>query len=123
MAHGGDGITLGIAAKLNPNTAHGFPMIGAEIDGLHVLYHPNSPEEALNCKSYKMWTSLLNIAVVNSYYCFVNLDVGWPGRFHDKTRTENSNFWNAMNLERDVAWQKRSCACRQRLGRTLAERH
>ena len=28
-------------------------------------------EEALNCKNYKMLTSLLNIAVVNNYNCFV----------------------------------------------------
>ena len=106
MAHGGDGVTLGVAAKLNPNTAlkylhevsaliadklkfkwmgygileqsptymedcrarfharYGFPMVGAAIDGSHVPYHPNSPAEAMNCKNYKMWASLLNITVV-----------------------------------------------------------
>ena len=144
MAHGGNGFTLGVAAKLKKNTAlkylhevsaliadklkdkwmgygileqsptymencrsrfharHGFPMVGAAIDGTHVPYAPNSPEEALICKNYKMWTSLLNIAVVNSYYCFVELDVGWPGRFHDKTCTENSNFWYAMNANSET---------------------
>ena len=68
----------------------------------HVPYVPNSPAEALVCKNYKFWTSFLNIAVVNSYYCFVNFDVGRPGRFHDKNCTENSNFWFAMNARRET---------------------
>jgi hypothetical protein len=145
MAHGGNGFTLGVAAKLKSNTVlkylhevaaligeklkdkwmgygileqsptymencrsrfharHGFPMVGAAIDGTHVPYVPNSPAEALVCKNYNFWTSFLNIAVVNSYYCFVKLGVGWPGRFHDKTCTENSNFWFAMNA-RPETW-------------------
>ncbi len=40
--------------------------------------------------------------MVNSYYCFVELKVGWPGRFHDKTCTENSNFWYTMNANRET---------------------
>jgi hypothetical protein len=76
-------------------------MVGAAIDGTHVLYAPNSPEEALICKNYKLWTSLLNIAVMNSHYCFIELDFGWPGGFHDKTCTESSNWYN-MNKYRET---------------------
>ncbi len=89
---------------------HGFTMVAAAVDGTHTPYTPNSPKEALNCKNYKMWTSLLNIAAVNSFYCFVELVVGWPGIFHDKTCTENSNFWHAMQDDRDV-WLSKQGVC------------
>ena len=45
---------------------HGFPMVGAAIDDTQIPYAPISPEEAMIYKNYKLWTSLLHIAVVNS---------------------------------------------------------
>jgi hypothetical protein len=37
-------------------------MVGSAIDGTltHVPYAPNSPEEALICKNYKMWISIVD---------------------------------------------------------------
>ena len=32
---------------------------------------------------------------------FVDIDRGWPGRWHDKTCTDNINLWLKMHLEKE----------------------
>jgi hypothetical protein len=83
------------------HSRHAFPNVGGCIDGTHVPYTPNSGECEEDFKNYKNWTSLLCIAFINSFYLFVDIDVAWPGRMHDKTCTEHSNFWTQMHLERE----------------------
>jgi hypothetical protein len=79
-----------------------FPFVGAAIDGTHVPYKPNSGDVAQSYKNYKMWTSMLCIGMVNSNHMFVDIDVGWPGRLHDKTCTEASRFWKEMHKHREL---------------------
>ncbi len=64
---------------------NGFPLVGAAIDGTHIPYKPNSEESEQSYKNYKMWTSMLCIGMGNSCHMFVDMDVGWPGRLHNKT--------------------------------------
>jgi hypothetical protein len=45
---------------------------------------------------------MLCIGIVNSHHCFLDLDVGWPGRLHDKTCTEYSYFWAEMHKNRNL---------------------
>ena len=79
-----------------------MPYIGAAVDGTHVPYFPNSGESQQDYKNYKMWCSMLCIGIVNSQHCFLDLDVGWPGRLHDKTCTEYSHFWGKMHKDRKL---------------------
>ena len=79
---------------------HGFPKVAGCIDGTHIPYKPNNGEFEADYKNYKQWTSLLCIAFVNSYHLFVDIDVGWPGRWHDKTCSDNSYFWLDMHRQR-----------------------
>ncbi len=81
---------------------NGFPYVGAAIDGTHVPYVPNAGEYEQDYKNYKMWTSMLCIGIVNSNHVFLDMDVGWPGRLHDKTCTEHSQFWNEMHRDRKL---------------------
>jgi hypothetical protein len=79
-------------------SCRGVPHVGGCLDGTHVPYKPNSGEREDKYKNYKGWTSILCIALVNSYHCFVDIDVGWPGRMHDKTCTEYCRFWQEARL-------------------------
>ena len=102
----GDGIFNGLPNYMEECRArfharHGFPNVGGCIDGTHIPYNPNSGECEEDFKNYKNWTSMLCIAFVNSFYLFVDMDVGWPGRYHDKTCTENSHLWSAMHVNRE----------------------
>ena len=81
---------------------NGMPYIGAAVDGTHVPYFPNSGESQQDYKNYKMWCSMLCIGIVNSQHCFLDMDVGWPGRLHDKTCTEYSYFWAEMHKNRKL---------------------
>ena len=85
---------------------NGFPLVGAAIDGTHIPYEPNSGESEQEYKNYKMWTSMLCIGMVNSHHMFVDLDVGWPGRLHDKTCTEASNFGVKCTRTERSGWVK-----------------
>ena len=81
------------------HSRHAFPNVGGCIDGTHVPYTPNSGECEEDFKNYKGWTSLLCIAFVNSFYLFVDIDVAWPGRMHDKTCIWiEKNGWAKMVL-------------------------
>jgi hypothetical protein len=82
---------------------NGYPNVAGCIDGTHIPYKPNFGEHEADFKNYKQWTSLLCIAFVNSQHLFVDIDVGWPGRWHDKTCADNSRFWLQMHRDRD-AW-------------------
>jgi hypothetical protein len=64
---------------------NGFSKVGAAIDGTHIPYQPNAGEYEQDYKNYKMWTSMLCIGIVNAYHLFIDIDIGWPGRLHDKT--------------------------------------
>jgi hypothetical protein len=70
--------------------------IGLCVYGTHIPYMPNSGEHDQYFKNYKAWCSLLCIGFVNSYHCFVDLDVGWPGYRHDKVCTDFSGLWNLL---------------------------
>ena len=45
---------------------------------------------------------MLCIGIVNSNHVFHDMDVGWPGRLHDKTCAEHSQFRNEMHRDRKL---------------------
>ena len=81
---------------------NGFPYVGAAIDGTHIAYQPRKGEYEQDYKNYKTWTSLLCIGIVNAFHLFIDIDVGWPGRLHDKTCTDHSNVWHEMHMNRKL---------------------
>jgi hypothetical protein len=85
------------------NLRNGVANVALCIDGTHIPYKPNSGEHEHDFKNYKQWTSLLCIGFINSLYLFVDLDVGWPGRYHDTTCTKNSAAWTQMHVNSE-AW-------------------
>jgi hypothetical protein len=90
---------------------HGFPIVGLCIDGTHIPYTPNSGEHEQVFKNYKQWISLLCIGFINSLYLFVDIDVGWPGRYQDTTCTKNSNAWTQMHADPETWRERWYCSC------------
>ena len=71
----------------------GVPYVSLCVDSSHIPYKPNSGEDEQAFMNYKQWTSLLCVGYVNSLHLFVDMDVAYPGRMHDKTCTDYSHFW------------------------------
>ncbi len=40
--------------------------------------------------------------MINGYHMFITLDVGWPGRLHDKTCAENKCCGAQCTLHKDI---------------------
>ena len=62
-------------------TKWGVPQCVGAIDGCHILISP-----AMNRTDYynrKGWYSMILQGVVDHSYCFMDINVGWPGSVHD----------------------------------------
>ena len=88
------------SASVEGSSRNGFLYVGAAIDGTHIAYKLRKGEYEQDYKNYKTWTSLLCIGIVNAFHLFLDIDVGWPCRLHDKTCTDHSNIWNEMHMNR-----------------------
>ena len=72
-------------------------------DGTHIPFKPPNKKVSLDYRNYKGWTSLLALAFVDSYYMFVDLDVGYPGRAGDNT-VLRSNWLHAAICAAPEKW-------------------
>jgi len=79
----------------------GLPNVPFVGDGTHIPWRPDCALTAEDYHNYKGWYSILCMAFVNSFYCFVDAEVGWPGRTGDAAILHNSTVLNRMNRERD----------------------
>jgi hypothetical protein len=81
----------------------GLDNVGLAIDGTHVPWQPSDAEWAEEFHNYKGWYSVLCVAIVNSFYMFVDAEVGHPGRSGDNTVTKASCFMAAIKKD-PVKW-------------------
>jgi len=79
----------------------GIAHIGGAVDGTHVPWQPDTELFMEHFHNYKGWYSILVVAVVNSFYMFVDADVGRPGRMSDSTACQLSNFHHQISLDRE----------------------
>ena len=68
----------------------GFPQVVGAIDGTHIpILHPQEiPSDYYNWKNFY---SIIMQAVVDSWCCFVDVNIGWPGKVHVLS---NSSFFS-----------------------------
>jgi len=79
----------------------GIPNVAMACDGSHIPFRPD--RMACEYRNYKGWNSLLCVAFVDSYHCFVDADVGAPGRSGDNTVLAHS--WLLQQIKADpVKW-------------------
>ena len=71
-------------------------------DGTHIPFRPDSKKEAQDYKNYKGWTSILCLAFVDSFYCFADIDVGFPGRAGDNTVLRTNPLMRAIHANPDT---------------------
>eukprot|EP00967_Tisochrysis_lutea_P158875 scaffold326430_cov57-Tisochrysis_lutea.AAC.1 len=50
----------------------GIPKVGMACDGTHVPFKPPCKRTANDFKNYKGWESILVVAFVDSFHCFVD---------------------------------------------------
>ncbi|KAK7884700.1 hypothetical protein WMY93_010355 [Mugilogobius chulae] len=84
-----EAITTGFERK------SGFPMCGGALDGTHIpIIAPASyPTDFYNRKG---WYSVILQGLVAHNYCFLDFDVGWPGKCHDSYVFECSRLCRKM---------------------------
>jgi hypothetical protein len=74
-------------AEIRANFAarRGVPGVAMAVDGTHIPFAP--PDEATrgDYRNYKGWYSILVLAFVNSFYLFVDADVGSAGKSGDNS--------------------------------------
>ena len=75
--------------------------VGGAVDGTHVPFQPSSKVFMEDFHNYKGWYSILVVAVVNSFYMFVDAEVGHPGRMSDSTATLSSDFYHNFLQDRE----------------------
>ena len=63
----------------------GVPNVAMAVDGTHVPFRPDEASSHSDWRNYKGWNSILCVSFVNSYYMFVESDVGSAGRSGDNT--------------------------------------
>ena len=69
----------------------GFPQVVSAIDGTHIpILKPQ--ESASHYYNRKGYYSILVQAVVDSRCCFIDTNIGWPGKCHDSPVLVNSTF-------------------------------
>ncbi len=74
----------------------GIPDVDLAVDGTHVPWRPDDAETREDHHNYKGWYSLVSLAYVNSYYMFVDAEIGWPGRANDAAIIEYSALMKAL---------------------------
>ena len=79
----------------------GIPDVGGAVDGTHCPFQPDSAEFMEDFHNYKGWYSLLCVALVNSFYMFMDAEVGRPGRMADSTATQLSYFYEQITIDRE----------------------
>ena len=77
----------------------GLMNVGGAVNGTHVPWQPDSEVSMEDFHNYKGWYSILCVAVVNSFYMFVDAEVGRPGRMSDSTATQNAAFFKGMTQD------------------------
>ena len=85
----------------------GFPQVVGAIDGTHIpILHPQeSPSDYYNRKNFY---SIIMQAVVDSRCCFVDVNIGWPGKVHDARVLSNSSFfWKANEGSLFPNWKRK----------------
>jgi hypothetical protein len=71
------------------------------VDGTHIPYTPRYRQTAEDYKNYKGFHSILALCFVNSFYLFVDADVGFPGRAADNTVLARSDMMEAIKQDPD----------------------
>ncbi|KAJ8964716.1 hypothetical protein NQ314_004679 [Rhamnusium bicolor] len=72
-----------------------FPHCLGAVDGKHIRL-VKSPGSASLCYNYKNFFSLILMAVTDSNYRFIYIDVGSYGKDADPTIFENSSLWRSL---------------------------
>ena len=72
-------------------------------DGTHVPWRPDDAFVSEDYHNYKGWHSINVMAFVDSYYRFVDAEVGWPGRANDAGILEASALVRSIRADRE-AW-------------------
>lgn len=74
-------------------TLWGFPQVVAALDGTHIpiLKPTECPSDYYNRKGFY---SILIQGVVDSQGCFIDVNIGWPGKVHDARVLANSTFYH-----------------------------
>ena len=80
-----------LSAVLSGFARKGFPQCAGAIDGCHIpIEAPQQcPADYHNCKG---WHSIILQGVVDHDGCFIDINVGWPGRVHDSRVLHNSEL-------------------------------
>ena len=79
----------------------GFPNVTLAVDGSHIPFRPKSKAFSMDYRNFKGWTSILAVAFVDSYYRFLDVDVGYPGRAGDNTVLTRSTLMAAITSDPD----------------------
>jgi hypothetical protein len=92
-------------AEIRANFAarRGVPGVAMAVDGTHIPFAP--PDEATrgDYRNYKGWYSILVLAFVNSFYLFVDADVGAAGKSGDNSVMKTS--WLMQQIQQDpTSW-------------------
>ena len=76
-----------------------IPQVGGAIDGTHIpLKAPiDHPDEYCNRNCFH---SVILQAVVDSFLCFTDINVGWSGRVHDARVFSNSRLFRKAQVHR-----------------------
>ena len=68
-------------------------------DGSHIPFTKYAKKDANDYRNYKGWHSILTVAFVDSFYCFFDLHVGYPGRAGDNTVLKS--YWLMKEIQKD----------------------
>ena len=79
----------------------GFRPVALACDGSHIPYKPKGKKLAMEYRNFKGWQSILTVAFVDSFYCFYDIDVGYPGRAGDNTVLKHNWFMREVAKDPD----------------------
>ena len=72
------------------------------VDGTHVPWVPNDARFHEDYHNYKGWYLLSCLMFVNSFYMFVDAEIGHPGRASDVSIAEHSWILNQIRANREL---------------------